>query len=88
MQLGNVEDLMKKIGVKGINIKSGANKDIGSPFAPLSAEGREILQALVDNVHSQFISAVARWGAASTKAPFGGLPTGGFTQAPKPRTSA
>ena len=60
MQLNNVEELMKKIGVKGYNIKSGANKDIGSPFQPLSPEGREILQALVDNVHSQFVSAVAK----------------------------
>jgi protease IV len=60
MQLSNVEELMKKVGVKGYNIKSGVNKDIGSPFQPLSAEGREILQTLVDNVHSQFISAVAK----------------------------
>lgn len=60
MQLNNVEELMKKVGVKGYNIKSGANKDIGSPFQPLSAEGREILQSLVDNVHSQFVSAVAK----------------------------
>jgi protease-4 len=60
MQLNNVEELMKKIGVKGYNIKSGANKDIGSPFQPLSTEGREILQALVDNVHSQFVRAVAK----------------------------
>jgi len=60
MQLNNVEELMKKVGVKGYNIKSGVNKDIGSPFQPLSPEGREILQSLVDNVHSQFISAVAK----------------------------
>jgi protease-4 len=60
MQLNNVEELMKKIGVKGYNIKSGANKDIGSPFQPLSPEGREILQSLVDNVYSQFVSAVAK----------------------------
>jgi protease-4 len=60
MQLGNVEELMKKVGVKGYNIKSGANKDIGSPFQPLSQEGREILQNLVDNVHGQFVSAVAQ----------------------------
>src|SRR6266540_2372528 len=60
MQLNNVEELMKKIGVKGYNIKSGANKDIGSPFQPLSPEGKEILQSLVDNVHSQFVSAVAK----------------------------
>jgi protease-4 len=60
MQLANVEDLMKKIGIKGYNVKSGSNKDIGSPFHDLSAEGRAILQGLVDNVHSQFINAVAR----------------------------
>jgi protease IV len=60
MQLANFEDVMKKIGVKGYNIKSGANKDIGSPFQPLSPEGREILQSLVDNVHRQFVAAVAK----------------------------
>jgi protease-4 len=60
MQLASVEELMKKIGIKGYNVKSGVNKDIGSPFQELSAEGRAILQALVDNVHSQFVSAVAR----------------------------
>ena len=59
MQLNNVEELMKKVGVKGQNIKSGANKDIGSPFQSLSPEGRAILQSLVDNVHGQFVSAVA-----------------------------
>jgi protease IV len=60
MQLTNVEELMKKVGVKGINVKSGVNKDIGSPFQPLSPEGRQILQSLVDNVHSQFVVAVAQ----------------------------
>ena len=60
MQLSNVEELMKKIGVKGVNVKSGANKDLGSPFQTLSPEGREILQSLVDNVHSQFVAAVAK----------------------------
>jgi protease IV len=60
MQLTNVEELMKKVGVRGVNVKSGPNKDIGSPFQPLSPEGREILQSLVDNVHSQFVTAVAK----------------------------
>jgi protease IV len=60
MQLNNVEELMKKIGVKGYNIKSGANKDIGSPFQALSPEGQAILQSLVDNVHGQFVRAVAK----------------------------
>jgi protease-4 len=60
MQLSNVEELMKKVGVKGFNVKSGVNKDLGSPFQPLSPEGRQILQSLVDNVHSQFVVAVAQ----------------------------
>lgn len=60
MQLANVEDLMKKIGVKSYNVKSGANKDVGSPFQPLSPEGQAILQSLVDNVHGQFVRAVAK----------------------------
>jgi len=60
MQLSNVEELMKKIGVKGYNIKSGVNKDVGSPFQALSPEGQAILQSLVDNVHSQFVNAVAK----------------------------
>lgn len=60
MELGNVEELMKKLGLKGYSIKSGPHKDIGSPLRPLSPEGRAILQSLVDNVHAQFVSAVAK----------------------------
>lgn len=60
MELGNVEELMKKLGIQGTNIKSGANKDIGSPLRSLTPEGRAILQALVDNVHGQFVRAVAK----------------------------
>ncbi|MBI4522887.1 MAG: signal peptide peptidase SppA [Deltaproteobacteria bacterium] len=59
MELGNVEDLMRKVGVRGYSIKSGPHKDIGSPLRPLSPDGRAILQSLVDNVHGQFVSAVA-----------------------------
>ena len=59
LQLNNVEELMKKVGIKGYNIKSGVNKDIASPFTQLSPEGQAILQSLVDNVHGQFVSAVA-----------------------------
>jgi protease-4 len=60
MQLANVEELMRKVGVRGYHIKSGPNKDIGSPFSELTPEGRTILQGLVENVHGQFVSAVAR----------------------------
>lgn len=60
MELSNLEELMKKIGYKGTAIKSGPHKDIGSPLRPLTPEGKAILQSLVDNVHGQFVSAVAK----------------------------
>ena len=60
MELGNVEELMKKLGVQGYSIKSGPNKDIGSPLRPLTPQGKAILQSLVDNVHGQFVGAVAK----------------------------
>jgi len=50
---------LKKIGVKGYSIKSGPHKDIGSPTRPLSPEGQAILQGVINNVHRQFIRAVA-----------------------------
>ena len=60
MELANVEALMEKLGVKGYNVKSGPYKDIGSPFRPLSPEGKAILQSVVDSVYGQFVRAVAK----------------------------
>lgn len=60
MELANVEELLKKLGLKGYSVKSAPHKDIGSPLRPLSAEGKAILQALVDNVHGQFVNAVSK----------------------------
>jgi protease-4 len=59
MQFVNVRDLIEKIGLKGMVVKSGAFKDIGSPLREMKAEERELLQGVIDNVHSQFIGAVA-----------------------------
>ena len=59
MQFVNVKDLIEKIGVKGLVVKSGDFKDIGSPIREMNPEERKILQAVIDNVHSQFVNAVA-----------------------------
>ncbi len=59
MQFVNVKDLIEKIGVKGFVVKSGDFKDIGSPIREMNPEERKILQAVIDNVHSQFVNAVA-----------------------------
>jgi protease IV len=55
----NVEDLLRKIGLRAMVIKSGRNKDIGSPFREMTPEERSLLQGLLDNIHEQFILAVA-----------------------------
>ncbi|MGZ3539324.1 MAG: signal peptide peptidase SppA [Thermodesulfobacteriota bacterium] len=59
MQFSNLEELLKKIGVKGVVLKSGEHKDIGSPFREMTSEERKIMQDVLDNVHEQFIQAVA-----------------------------
>jgi protease-4 len=59
MEIPNIEGLLNKIGIKTEVIKSGKNKDIGSMFRGMKKEERELLQGLMDNVHEQFIKAVA-----------------------------
>jgi protease IV len=59
MEVPNIEGLMNKIGVKTEVIKSGKHKDIASVFRGIGAEERGILQGVLDDVHWQFIKAVA-----------------------------
>lgn len=59
MELANVEGLLKKIGVESVVVKSGRHKDLGSPFRQMGEEDRRILQNVMDDVHRQFIEAVA-----------------------------
>ncbi len=59
MELVNLEGLLKKVGVEGVVVKSGHYKDIGSPFRKMGADDRRILQSVMDDVHNQFIEAVA-----------------------------
>lgn len=59
MEIPNIEGLMNKLGVKTEVIKSGKHKDIASIFRGIKKEEREILQNVLDNVHEQFIKAVA-----------------------------
>lgn len=59
MEMANFEGLMKKVGVEGVVIKSGRFKDVGSPLRKMSDEERKLLQAVMDDVHQQFIQAVA-----------------------------
>ncbi len=59
MQFLNVKDLIEKIGIKGVVVKSGPLKDAGSPLREMTPEERQYLQSVIDNVHGQFVHAVA-----------------------------
>lgn len=59
MEFANAEELLNKIGFKGYVIKSGEYKDIGSPLRAMKDDEKRLLQGVIDDVHMQFISAVA-----------------------------
>ncbi len=58
-KFANLEELFAKIGYKSEVVKSGRLKDIGAPDRPLSPMERNMLQGVIDDVHNQFIKAVA-----------------------------
>jgi len=59
MEFANIEKLLEKIGVKGMVVKAGEYKDVGSPFRDMSPQEKKLLQDVIDDVHTQFIKAVA-----------------------------
>jgi protease-4 len=60
MEFANLEKLFEKIGIKGMVVKAGEYKDIGSPYREMTDYEKRLLQWVIDDVHSQFIEAVAR----------------------------
>lgn len=60
MQMANVDALMKKVGVDYVVVKAGQFKDLGNFSRPMTPEERRVIQALLDDVHAQFIEAVAK----------------------------
>ena len=60
MALNNIEELTKKVGVKPNIIKSGKFKDLGSPLRAMTPEEHILLQSVVNDVHEQFVQAIAK----------------------------
>lgn len=60
MTLSDYTELMKKLGISEINIKSGENKAMGAETEKLTEEQREIFQSIVDETYEQFIQVVAK----------------------------
>jgi protease-4 len=59
MEFASIEKLLEKIGVRGMVVKAGEYKDMGSPFRDMTEQEKKLLQGVIDDVHSQFIEAVA-----------------------------
>jgi protease-4 len=55
----NVEELLRKLGLRSMVVKSGKHKDLGSPLRPMTEEEKKLLQGVLDSIHEQFIRAVA-----------------------------
>jgi protease-4 len=52
-------DLLDKIGLRFETLTSGEYKDSGSPTRQVTKKDREYFQNVIDDLHSQFISAVS-----------------------------
>ena len=59
MQIPNFGGLLEKVGIRATIIKAGQYKDLASITRDLTEPERQILQGVMDDVHSQFIEAVA-----------------------------
>lgn len=60
MHLRNLQALMSKIGVDNAVIKSGALKDAGSPFRPMTPAEERYLQEVSNEIYGQFVEAVSK----------------------------
>ncbi|MFO7666114.1 MAG: signal peptide peptidase SppA [Desulfobacterales bacterium] len=55
----NFEEILKKIGLYPVVVKSGEYKDMGSPVRKMTEKEKKLLQDFVDSTHRQFVAAVA-----------------------------
>lgn len=60
LQTAEFSGLLERLGVRSEAITSGRLKDQPSPFRPLSEEGRAALEAVVRDLHAQFVAMVVK----------------------------
>ena len=59
MHFADVQELMKKVGVRSSVVKSGKFKDIGSPAREMTTEERQLIQGIVDDIYDQFVQTIS-----------------------------
>ena len=60
MEYANLMKIAEKIGISPVVIKSGEFKDMGSPLRELKEGEKKLFQALVDELHDQFVRDAAQ----------------------------
>lgn len=55
----NFEEILQKIGLYPVIVKSGEFKDMGSPVRKMTEREKKLLQDFVNSTHRQFVAAVA-----------------------------
>jgi protease-4 len=60
MEFIQLEDLLNKVGLGLVVLKSGEYKDIGSPHRKMSERDKALLKNLISEIQDQFVSAVAQ----------------------------
>jgi protease-4 len=59
MTVYDATELMEKVGLQVIDITSGENKAIGSMFAEMTPEQRDILETLTDESYAEFVRVIS-----------------------------
>ena len=60
MQTGEISGLLKMLGISDETLVSGPLKNQPSLSRPMSPQGREVMQGLVDDLYDQFVAIVAK----------------------------
>jgi len=69
MQFADIQELMRKVGVRSSVVKSGKFKDIGSPAREMTVEEKQLIQGIVDDIYDQFTQTVSE----NRKVPLGSI---------------
>ncbi|MHB8174169.1 MAG: signal peptide peptidase SppA [Nitrospirota bacterium] len=67
MEFASVQQLLKKIGIKDQTIAVGKRKDVGDFMRTMTPDEREYLKKVLQDVHGQFVEAVAKGRKMKTK---------------------
>jgi protease IV len=59
MAFTNFRELIERIGLTPVVIKSGNFKDMGSPTREMTPQEKALLQGVIDDMHQQFVAAIA-----------------------------